>query len=247
MQGRRASFLENYVSFSLYGDSPRYIIPALKAAADVRVHLPGWKIIFFVDESVPLGIIKTLSLEAEIVKVNKSLSGENGMLWRFQALALENMERVIFRDADSRITAREARAVKEWVDSGCTLHIMRDHPYHNYKLLGGMFGLRSSEMTRAMSTTLRSSNMTYGEDIRVLETHVYATFSEDACVHASFHKFEPFAKEFPGPMTWSFVGEVDGHIANKIFLRCHRMMANYFPSLFGLSVIKKRLPKDEIR
>ncbi len=37
---------------------------------------------------------------------------------------------VISRDADSPLSHRESVAVKEWLESDYTFHIMRDHPFH---------------------------------------------------------------------------------------------------------------------
>ena len=41
------------------------------------------------------------------------------------------------RDLDSAPTQREADAVQEWLRSGKTLHVMRDHPSHTFPMLGG--------------------------------------------------------------------------------------------------------------
>ena len=41
------------------------------------------------------------------------------------------------RDLDSVPTQREADAVEEWLRSGKTLHVMRDHPSHTFPMLGG--------------------------------------------------------------------------------------------------------------
>ncbi|HPC77997.1 MAG TPA: hypothetical protein PK811_06665, partial [bacterium] len=44
------------------------------------------------------------------------------------------------RDTDSRLNPREADAVEEWIESGKSFHIMRDHPQHNVPICGGMWG-----------------------------------------------------------------------------------------------------------
>ena len=64
-----------------------------------------------------------------------------GMFWRFQPNDDKEVERFIVRDSDSRITEREKIAVEEWEKEDKVLHIMRDHPHHNFHILAGMFGI----------------------------------------------------------------------------------------------------------
>jgi hypothetical protein len=66
------------------------------------------------------------------------------MLWRIEPINDPNVEYLIPRDTDTRIQPREVMAVQEWVQSGKSLHIMRDHFQHFPKVLGGMFGIRCS-------------------------------------------------------------------------------------------------------
>jgi hypothetical protein len=62
------------------------------------------------------------------------------MFWRFLVADDDSVDRFIVRDADSRLNAREAAAVLEWVQSGSSCHIMRDHPNHVQIMNGGMWG-----------------------------------------------------------------------------------------------------------
>jgi hypothetical protein len=64
------------------------------------------------------------------------------MFWRFLAAADSDVEFAIFRDADSRLGARERAAVDAWIASGRGTHVMRDHPMHDVPILGGMWGVR---------------------------------------------------------------------------------------------------------
>ena len=41
-----------------------------------------------------------------------------GTMWRFLAINDPEAEYVIFRDADSVVSPREAEAVSEWIESG---------------------------------------------------------------------------------------------------------------------------------
>ena len=67
----------------------------------------------------------------------------SGYFWRFMEYdRIKNFNYYLFRDTDSRITKREIKAVKEWIESGKTLHVMRDHPHHDWPMMGGMWGIK---------------------------------------------------------------------------------------------------------
>jgi hypothetical protein len=62
------------------------------------------------------------------------------MFWRFLAACDPDVDIMISRDADSRLSKREKFAVEEWINSNYQFHIIRDHPYHSVPILGGMWG-----------------------------------------------------------------------------------------------------------
>ena len=55
----------------------------------------------------------------------------------FCPLSPPQVDLFMSRDLDSAPTQREADAVEEWLRSGKTLHVMRDHPSHTFPMLGG--------------------------------------------------------------------------------------------------------------
>jgi len=61
------------------------------------------------------------------------------MTWRFLPLMDPTVDRMLSRDMDSLITAREVAAVHQWLDSDASFHLMHDHPFHcGLLLLGGI-------------------------------------------------------------------------------------------------------------
>lgn len=63
------------------------------------------------------------------------------MTWRFLPLMDPTVDRLLPRDSDSLITAREVDAVHDWItNSNATFHIMRDHWFHcDTQILGGLY------------------------------------------------------------------------------------------------------------
>ena len=62
------------------------------------------------------------------------------MLWRFFPTLDPQVDVFISRDLDSIVKLREMDAVEEWLHSGKSVHVMRDHPQHNVPMLGGLWG-----------------------------------------------------------------------------------------------------------
>jgi hypothetical protein len=128
--------MKKIISFSLFGDHPRYQRGALGNLYQSRDIYPGWICRFYVSEEIPEVIVDQLRAGgAEIVlKTRKSLI--DGMFWRFLPASERDLEAVIVRDADSQLGEREALAVQQWLASEKRFHIMRDHPFHVSLILG---------------------------------------------------------------------------------------------------------------
>ena len=129
------------ISFSLFGNRAEYIEPAVMNTELAAAVYPGWVCRFYVDGSVPEPALQRLRGNgAEIVRVPPELENWPGTMWRFLALDDAEAARVIFRDADSVISPREARAVAEWVQSGRCFHTLRDGGTHTELVLAGLWG-----------------------------------------------------------------------------------------------------------
>jgi hypothetical protein len=94
---------------------------------------------------------------------------------------------------------REKVAVDEWLSSEKVFHIMRDHPHHDFCILGGMFGSKKiSQITswiNIMNLYKKTDNRMYDQDF--LRDYVYPLVKNDSIIHASFHKYENDSRNFP--------------------------------------------------
>ena len=116
---------------------------AIENAKLVKKYYHGWQAWFYVSNQIEKSVIYDLKKEGAhvIIKESKTASME-GLIWRFLAISDLNVDLMIVRDCDSRITNREAMAVNQWLDSHKTFHIMKDHPFHRMLIMGGMWGCR---------------------------------------------------------------------------------------------------------
>lgn len=188
-----------YLSFSLWGNKPIYNIGTIRNAELWKNIYSDWKMVVFYDSSVPIGTINSLK-ELSVECIDMSDKNIYGMFWRFFAVDLPNSEYCIFRDSDSRISIREKMAVDEWLESGKTLHVMRDHPYHmipcgndRLGILGGMWGIKSKKipLTKMIQNYPNKSKIFYGEDQTFLRT-IYSLFEKDRFTHDDFFEKIPF-------------------------------------------------------
>lgn len=188
-----------YVSFSLWGDKQIYNIGAIRNAELISEVYPDWKMVVFYDDSVPINTIEELEkLNVKTVKIfDNSIYG---MFWRFYVLDFPDYEYAIFRDADSRISLRESLAVKEWIESGKTLHVMRDHPYHKIPagnnqlgILGGMWGIKKTSVSiiDMLDNNEIVKKHKYGNDQTFLKS-IYDIFHNDKFTHDEFFEKYPF-------------------------------------------------------
>ena len=99
------------------------------------------------------------------------------------------------RDLDAKILQREVDAVGEWCKTDLAFHIMRDNPYHNVDILGGMFGVRQNTQSRkeARRDEFKAMILQYGDkwskgiDQLALGMVVAPYAAKDSLVHDSYN------------------------------------------------------------
>jgi hypothetical protein len=200
------------LTFSLYGDLPLYCRGAVRNAELAPSVYPGWTVRFYVDGTVPLGVVAELgALGCEIVMGDRSPGPEYGKFWRFAAAADASIERFVSRDADSRLNPREKAAVDAWIASGATFHVMRDSIYHRRRVLGGMWGgLGGSVPDMQDRIDAWDRYERWGESDAFLSQEIWPLMAGNCVCHDSWGHFgpiEPFPPHAPLDGT-SYVGEI---------------------------------------
>ena len=183
--------MKKIVSFSLFGSNQRYTVNALVNADLCKKFYPDWVCRIYYDNTVPPTVLNLLRKKDNVELVLENGSGHSRRLWRF--FAYDDCDIFISRDIDSHITEREVSAVNEWLNSGKSLHIMRDHPHHKNKLQAGMFGLKKTDKLHSLRKIteeyIRSNRHHLAMDEVFLTDKVYDTFISDMIVHddKNFH------------------------------------------------------------
>lgn len=195
------------IAFSLYGSDSRYLTGAVENVRMARGFYPGWTTHVWIDSKDKVRLFGP-DLSHTRVKIHYIPAWcRNGMFARFLIHDLPGVERYIVRDVDSRFSRREVEAVNEWIKAGTQLHVIRDHPWHNQPMMGGLWGwLKDPEHDFHMGTICRQAAVVagYGKDQEFLARTVWK-FARSGTVHDSCGAFD-------GRVTWpadgpGFVGE----------------------------------------
>ena len=202
--------MKKIISFSLWGDDPKYCIGAIKNAKLTNQIYPGWISRFYCGKSVPNNIIDELKSiqNCEVLIMNEN-GNWSGMFWRFLPASDSDVEVMISRDCDSRLNLREKTAVDQWMKSSNMFHIMRDHPWHITVILGGMWGVKYPELNNMKNLI---DNYSKGEfwqvDQNFLREIIYPLINNNCMVHDEFFSFNPNRLQFPYKrIGQQFVGE----------------------------------------
>jgi len=133
--------MKKVISFSLYGDSPKYTIGAIKNSEIHKDIFSDWEMWVYCNDTVPKEVLKQLEKNNVNIIDTKVDGGRQNSLWRFYPSSDESIDYFISRDCDSRISKRDECAVNEWMSSDKLFHIIRDHPHgHSWVINAGMWG-----------------------------------------------------------------------------------------------------------
>lgn len=137
----------NIIAFSLFGNNSKYCESGILNVVEQPNLYPDWTCRFYIDDTVPDHVVARLKEHgAQVIVVDDELKKWPAPMWRFAAYDDPQVDRVIFRDADSVISAREAGAVGEWAASHLPFHLMRDGGSHTELIMAGLWGIARGAM-----------------------------------------------------------------------------------------------------
>ena len=190
-----------------------YWVGALRNIEIVKEKLPNFICRFYIDDCCDETLIASIPEEGVEKVMVSSVDSFHGMFWRFWAADDPEVNIMLSRDCDSRITDRETAAIDEWIKSDKDFHIMRDHPYHNVAILGGMWGCRNGllrEIGIREKINKWSKFQRKGIDQDFLQQIIYPLVKGDSLEHDDWGRFGKEVKMFPTKRDKDrgFVGEI---------------------------------------
>jgi hypothetical protein len=191
---------KNIISFSLWGDNPRYCQGALRNATLAPDIYPSWQCRFYCDNSVPAEVLDKLRvLGSEVLIMNKPKNFYDGLFWRFLVAEDTTIERFLVRDCDAVINIKERLAVDEWLESDRYFHVMRDYYTHTEIVLAGMWGGVAGALPSITSILKKfhpKTQPTRTYDQLFLREEVWPTMRQSCLIHDSIYRVLN-AKDFP--------------------------------------------------
>jgi len=178
---------QNVISFSLWGTAPFYGYGAMINLVLSRTIYPGWSCRFYVDATVPPACVAFLRDNGGDVRNIEDEYPGVGLFQRFLVMNDPTVGYFLVRDCDARVSAAEAAAVRQWIESGYPFHVMRDHVMHNELMMGGTWngradcGIDIAELMRRYFTNGPTAK--YGHDQRMLGLMLWPLIRERCLVH----------------------------------------------------------------
>ena len=187
--------MKQVISYSLYGNQMRFLVGAIKNAELAQRFFLDFTVRYYTGKSVPYWVLSTLNLfpNVEILRVNEP---ENSLarMWRFYAILDEDVDVVLSRDVDARLSLREAEAHQEFIDSDYGFHIIRDHPTgHGYLISAGMFAVKTKTVRDFFGKIWGETELrdTYMQDQEFMTHQIYPHIAANCLIHDEYYNYMP--------------------------------------------------------
>jgi hypothetical protein len=204
------------ISFSLYGDNPKYTIGSIKNAKLKKKFYPEWEMRVYHNDSVPDSILEELEKNKVVLINTKVDQGVCNAMWRFAPASEEGVEYFISRDCDSRLFERDVAAVEEWLSSDKKFHIIRDHPGgHAWEISAGMWGCKGGfieNIQEKMQNYIQTSSWITDRavDQRFLQEIIYPQAITSLFLHDEYFNYERIGTQIKRDRkldNFAFIGE----------------------------------------
>ena len=157
-------------SFCLYGPyTDKYYRGLQENVELIRTHYPRWDIMVY---TAPEAVDFVRSIP-DVICIPTGKTGPVNMTYRFLATINTCYDIVCVRDTDSRIHARDRWCIANFIDSPYSLYTIRDHPYHRYRIMGGLWGAKQGvRINQDVLHKYCEQDAGYTFDTQFLEQHL---------------------------------------------------------------------------
>lgn len=214
---------KNIISFSLFGNNPKYCENAVVNSQIAKELYPDWKCMFYCSSDVPKNVTKRLEENGAILHIKEEAKDIKEMLfWRFLPMSDKTIHRCIVRDCDSLLTKRESIIVNEWVNSKKAFHIIRDYYSHTDLILAGMFGCVSGvfdDIEKLYKEFLSKSHTSRTHlDQLFLKEYIWPSIKNNVLIHDSrFYCEENNSKNFFEDDIYDINNHIGQNVADASF------------------------------
>jgi hypothetical protein len=173
--------MRKVISYSLYGDNPKYCMGLLLNAPLKNEYFPDWEMVCYYNETVPYYFIDEATRLG--IKMIKTDSTAPGTFWRF-FIADTDADIFIIRDADDRLNHFHKKVVDEFINSDCLLHIVKGHKGHyNSLIMGGLWGAKKGLITNMQERIRAYPHRNIKESDLTFLNSIYEQYKDVALTH----------------------------------------------------------------
>lgn len=203
----------NVFSFTLYGSNPKYVRGMIDNVNLINQKFPTWyTYIYYFD--IPQWAYKFLRSSLNVKMIPAEFHDIRARMERYYPIDEPGVAVMIVRDSDSRIHERDEWCIHRFLESDKVLHMIRDHPHHNWKIMSGLWGLKKVGVPFSFRGTVHayigSHKIIWCSDMDFLGDTVYPLLVNGSLVHGMIRMSpEETVVDIPFPVVnHDFCGQV---------------------------------------
>lgn len=176
----------NVFSFTLYGSNPKYVRGMIDNVNLIQKKFPTWyTYIYYFD--IPKWAETVLRESQNVKMIPAEFHDIRARMERYYPIDEPDVAVMIVRDSDSRIHERDEWCIRQFLDSNKVLHMIRDHPHHEWKIMSGLWGLKKAGIPFSFRDTvhayIRTHKIIWCSDMNFLGDTVYPLLANRSLVH----------------------------------------------------------------
>jgi len=203
----------NVFSFTLYGSNPKYTKGMIENVNIIQKKFPTWYVyIYYFD--IPMWVETVLRRYSNVKMIPAEFHDIRARMERYYPIDNPDVSIMIVRDSDSRIHDRDEWCIRQFLESDKVLHMIRDHPHHDWKIMSGLWGIKKEgvpfNFRSKVHEYLRNNSIKWCSDMDFLGDTVYPILSSKSLVHGMIRMSnEETLIEIPFPVVnHDFCGQV---------------------------------------
>jgi hypothetical protein len=176
----------NIFCFCIYGTQSKYTQGLVENLNNIQSLFPTFQTYIYYASDVPAEYLAQYRSFPHVTL--EPITSEIPMMSRI--LYWKPHATYFMRDADSRVTARDAACIRAFLASDMRAHVIRDHFYHKTRIMGGTFGIRVppewnlQSMWEAWKVTQTSLPL-YATDEKFLQEVIYPLIKDKLLLHTN--------------------------------------------------------------
>jgi hypothetical protein len=176
--------LKKIISFSLYNSNPENCNGILCNLELSKIIYPDWICRIYYSNEVPIETIEKISHyeNVELILINETEKFPE--ISKFLSIDDDDVEVMIVRDTDSRLSYREKSCVDEFLNSNFTTHSIRDNISHT-NMNSGLWGIKKNDKIKIKDLYIKLYSLKEDGNENEFKEIVYSYYEDSCLIHCS--------------------------------------------------------------